>query len=451
MDSLQEYIREIIDEISSDNVNESNVNKNVQLIRKNYEKKGVDELISTLTKRFTDEAFKKDIIELFFKYINQENKEYILECCADISEEPAKKQKKSDDDEDSDLDEVLMSIQLLEQQKEEYESKLQKALAKTDMGSSDDEQSMVEYLSKLEEIEQEIKKLKKKQSESQKKGLSKLKKKKVELKKKRANKSSILAVGTYAPLAKSSSLYKLLGADFYRFGVEGDGTCFFHGLLATHPPKIPEEYQNYREYDETGREVLGQDFRLKIAKLVEDPKTQSLKDLINVMRHNFQLGDQLDSLDDIECYMGQEGWMLIEEIYGIKIVILRLVTDNIYTCDVFNRISPDDPIVLLMNVSDMHYEPIVQINDNGSVVKSIFNINDPVIQRLKKSCEIPVPFNLPPVAMPKFDDKQSPEVINCIESLDIDTLREIVRTMDVDPEGMNKKDICILLNDMGMI
>ena len=205
----------------------------------------------------------------------------------------------------------------------------------------------------------------------------------------------ILRPSDVAPLEKNSLFYKQFGefADsIHRYGVEGDGTCFFHSVLASEPPNIPQEFQNYRKKNINEKKKIGQNFRMHIAEIANDNSSSNdkLANYVAMVKYDLGMPEEITELYDIGAYVGDVAWNIIDILYGIKVIVLRQLDDQILQCEGINMWDDKDPIMVIFNVQDQHYETVVLLDEEGRVQQSIFYKNDPFILKIRELCQAQV-------------------------------------------------------------
>lgn len=169
------------------------------------------------------------------------------------------------------------------------------------------------------------------------------------------------------------------GALFARYGVHGDGSCFFHSLCAGRNTK------NYLQLSAAEQQKVGQQFRCKFTQHITDERW-------NKFKRKHRVTDKVDAKTARKNFCDSKFWAdetmikFVSEVLKLNLIFIDTSTGKIY-CGVRGR--EDEPLILILWIDHSHFEPVFcvrgaaverqllggqfafHMNDNRDVVKSI--------------------------------------------------------------------------------
>ncbi len=167
------------------------------------------------------------------------------------------------------------------------------------------------------------------------------------------------------------------GSDIYRAGVHTEGTCFFHSVMY-----LMEA--GYRSATEREQKEWGQTYRKHLATSLSH-KTKVAGKLVRVYdqllysEFGITITDLQGILNDVEEWVSEEVWQLIAFTSKRNIFILR--DDDIY-CG-FGQNNSDQNSLIIINIRDCHYEPVFQVDSDGSFITE-FPPDSDIVKQMKK-------------------------------------------------------------------
>ena len=174
------------------------------------------------------------------------------------------------------------------------------------------------------------------------------------------------------------NLTKILGKTVRRYGVHGDGSCFFHSVCAALRPEYIQETNLQK------RQSMGLKFRTDLAGGLTEEKYKKC-----FLKPNEEINAQefikfKSSLAKTSEFAGIDMWQYCMQELDVNIFILRLARDEFHcqqdSSDNFgdkcsqSPILPDRPTVVIANVRDVHYEPVATLE--SSTMKFLFEKDD---------------------------------------------------------------------------
>lgn len=170
-------------------------------------------------------------------------------------------------------------------------------------------------------------------------------------------------------LIKTKRLNKLFGKRIKRVGVHDEGTCFFHSFLYIHSDE-------YRNMNKNQRGKYGRKFRKEMGKELNKNFNK-----LEFSDFGYDKSELKEFIEDPSEWVGNETWKLVSHVFDVNIIIFRSEEDMIY-CGQEN-FNKKKPYYLFLNVGDIHYEPIVNVNIHDETIKTQFNDKDKLIKKIK--------------------------------------------------------------------
>lgn len=260
---------------------------------------------------------------------------------------------------------------------------------------------------------------------------------------------------------------------FVRYGVIGDGSCFFHSLLASEHPKLPREYSGYNALSTEQKREMISNFRRYLQREVnaafeitheitedkdlDDLDDTDIKNLLLALKwewinryFDLQRGTDTEAVEFLEstlqnpeCYVGHEAVALVYALLDIPTVLV--VMDREYGRDYVEcvgvidvtQIPDDERVVVMVHINENHWEVAYEIDlhTNEFINKSHLG-NSILLERMKEFCRQLVAN---PTKRWYCVNGECQEH----EATDIDDLdAEILRQQDGDPKFFLSKEDC---------
>lgn len=212
-------------------------------------------------------------------------------------------------------------------------------------------------------------------------------------------------------------LKDIFGTEYVRHDAIGDGSCFFHAILATDHPNVPLEFRQidevpYSLLSPPDKEWLAQSFRSFLQKETkqvleqvmdwekEDPETVldtlwftnvpwfqkyreissgSARDMVNFLASD---------VGNCKKHVGHEASALMKAMYDIPIVfaIVHGIEADTIDCTGAIAVENTDQVVLLAFVNGNHWEPIFRVDRDRNVQQTFFRGDSDIIQKIKTTC-----------------------------------------------------------------
>ncbi len=161
--------------------------------------------------------------------------------------------------------------------------------------------------------------------------------------------------------------------EFGRYGVSGDGTCFFHSICAV------KNIDDYLHKGKKEQERIGHSFRCGFTKHLTDRRWERFKSQQHIT-------DNMTAETARRHFCNNDKWAneimirYVSEVLKVNIVFIDEKGDRVY-CGI--KPKSNRPLIIIMWIDHMHFEPIVQVRqrrDNQVGVQFLF---DPKNQRDK--------------------------------------------------------------------
>lgn len=167
---------------------------------------------------------------------------------------------------------------------------------------------------------------------------------------------------------------------FARYGVHGDGTCFFHSLCAG------RNTANYLQLSSAQQQKIGQRFRCKFTEHITDKRWKQFLKLRNI-------SDKVDAEQARKNFCNSKFWAdetmikYVSEVLKLNLIFIDVTTGKIY-CGVRGR--EHEPLIIILWIDHSHFEPVFcvrganfqdnliggqfafDMNKNSDVVRAIF-------------------------------------------------------------------------------
>lgn len=168
---------------------------------------------------------------------------------------------------------------------------------------------------------------------------------------------------------------------FKRVGVNMDGSCLFHSFFYCYNA-------TYRALNTNGRETIISkkrlDFSTKLKKeLKKTPIPKELEQLKIILNETENLNEEefLRNMVNVGFWGNEEAIVALEYIYQTNIFVFQYINSNIKTYHRTQSINPKHKTVILFNISNEHFEPIVEMSSSQKIIGS-FLFNDEIVKAL---------------------------------------------------------------------
>jgi hypothetical protein len=167
---------------------------------------------------------------------------------------------------------------------------------------------------------------------------------------------------------------------FARYGVHGDGSCFFHSLCAG------LNTSNYLQLSSTEQQKVGQRFRCKFTEHITDRRWHQFLKIKNI-------SDKVDAETARNNFCNSKFWAdetmikYVSEVLKVNLIFIDVTTGKIY-CGVRGR--DEEPLIIILWIDHSHFEPVFcvrgaqldeqllggqfafDMNKNSDVVRAVF-------------------------------------------------------------------------------
>ena len=138
------------------------------------------------------------------------------------------------------------------------------------------------------------------------------------------------------------------GVLFARYGVHGDGSCFFHSLCAA------RNTADYLHLSSAEQQAVGQKFRCKFTDFITEARWNKFLKLRNIS-NAVTAADARTNFCDSKFWADETMIKYVSEVLKMNIIFIDVSTDKIY-CGVRGR--KDEPLVLILWLNHAHFEPV---------------------------------------------------------------------------------------------
>lgn len=156
-------------------------------------------------------------------------------------------------------------------------------------------------------------------------------------------------------LLPTSLQEKLFGNDarflFGRFGVHGDGTCFFHSLCAA------LNHQKYLFHDSATQQALGHEYRRNFTALITPERLAQFQREQNV-KESLDLEKLKRQFKDDKTWADETMIKLVSDVLSLNILFIDTDKNKLY-CGV--RGEKDEPLIVILWVNHAHFEPMCRV------------------------------------------------------------------------------------------
>ncbi|MCH9716390.1 MAG: hypothetical protein K0U52_04815 [Gammaproteobacteria bacterium] len=159
--------------------------------------------------------------------------------------------------------------------------------------------------------------------------------------------------------------------EFGRYGVSGDGTCFFHSICAA------KNVNDYLHKSPKEQERIGHRFRCGFTQHLTEERWNRFK------RHQHIQGG-IDAATARRHFCDNRKWAneimirYVAEALKINLIFIDQKSNQVY-CGI--RQQSNRPLIIIMWIDQMHFEPIVQIRERQGDQIGVQFLFDPKNQR----------------------------------------------------------------------
>lgn len=168
---------------------------------------------------------------------------------------------------------------------------------------------------------------------------------------------------------------------FARYGVHGDGTCFFHSLCAA------RNTANYLQLSCADQQAVGQRFRCKFTDHITPERWNRFLKLRNI-EDAVSADEARTNFCNSKFWADETMIKYVSEVLKINLIFIDVSSNKIY-CGVRGR--DDEPLVIILWIDHAHFEPVFcvrgaaladnqvaaqfafDMKENDDVVRAIFN------------------------------------------------------------------------------
>lgn len=135
---------------------------------------------------------------------------------------------------------------------------------------------------------------------------------------------------------------------FARYGVHGDGTCFFHSLCAA------RNTANYLQLSCEDQQAVGQRFRCKFTDHITPERWSRFLKLRNIS-DAVSADEARANFCDSKFWADETMIKYVSEVLKVNLMFIDVATGKIY-CGVRGR--DDEPLVIILWIDHSHFEPV---------------------------------------------------------------------------------------------